>query len=109
MSMPKATMYKDDLVQPWKHEVGSSWQVSDMQPKSVSHRVRHFSHKLLRSSIFSFHSPHPLTSRFYAEGIGHGNMMAAMIPAREAAPAKAVLLTRPKARKQPGRRRILAS
>ena len=43
MTMPKAPMYKDNLLQLWKYQIGFAGEVFAMKSKTVPHLMNHFS------------------------------------------------------------------
>jgi hypothetical protein len=62
MAMPEASVHKNDLVKPWKDQIGFSWKVFSIQAEAVAHAVHETAHGHFRPGIFAFHRLHRSSS-----------------------------------------------
>lgn len=58
MTVPKAAVNKYHLPPAWKYEVGFTWQVSAVQPESVTHSMGEATHEEFGLSVLALNGPH---------------------------------------------------
>jgi len=71
MTVPKASVYEDDLLPPRQHYVRGAWQVLSMKSKTVTSREQGAPDRELWTCVLGFdglHNPPPLLWR---TGIDH--------------------------------------
>lgn len=62
--MPEATVNKDNFFPAWKYKVRRSWQITTMEPVSISHGENQSPHDQLGLRILASNTRHQRTSLF---------------------------------------------
>jgi hypothetical protein len=58
MTMPEATVDEDRLLQRWKHQVGSSWEIAAVESESIPQSMRDPASRHLGRGILPAHASH---------------------------------------------------
>jgi hypothetical protein len=69
--VPKAAMYKNDLLQPGKSQIRTAGQVIPVQPESVSQTVRKTAHPELSLGVAAAHGSHYPGAMLSRKSIDH--------------------------------------
>jgi len=71
VAVPKTSMNKDDLTEPWEDEVWLAGQIMTVKPKPVAERVYELSYHEFRRGIGAADTRHAMLPLFASEGVGH--------------------------------------
>jgi hypothetical protein len=62
--MPEATVYKDNLFEPWEDKIGTPWEVAPVKSIPISSRMNEPSDRHLRRRIPALYGLHRSPSDF---------------------------------------------
>lgn len=62
VSMPEATVNKNNLFQTGKHDIRFAGEIPAMQPEAISHGVNHPPHEQFRAGVHGLDRPHDPTA-----------------------------------------------
>jgi hypothetical protein len=71
MPMPKTAVHKYHFASGWKHNVGCTWEITTIKPKSVSERMKELPDDYLRDSISPTDSGHQRASTLRGAVVDH--------------------------------------
>ena len=69
MSVPEASMNKNNRFIFWQYNIRCSWQIFSVQPETVSHFMQYGPNDKFRFCVFPFYTGHVPASSFFANYI----------------------------------------